>query len=126
MTGPLAWPPFTIGVEMREQPVSQRVAEHVAAFNRSVRSGDWTAFADRFTPDAAMRFVGVPVGPFAGRAEIAAGYASQPPSDTLTVSRVVSRGDVDELWFAWDKGGTGTMTLRWSDRLVAELTVAFA
>jgi hypothetical protein len=73
-----------------------------------------------------MRFVGVPVGPFTGRESIAAGYASQPPSDTLTVSRAVSSGDVDRLWFAWDNGGTGTMTLRWSGNLIAELTVTFS
>ena len=70
--------------------------------------------------------VGIPAGPFNGREAIAAGYASQPPSDTLTVSRAVSSGDVDELWFAWDNGGTGTMTLRWSAHLIAELTVTFA
>src|ERR1700722_472324 len=114
------------GGEMPREPVGHRAAEHVAAFNRCVRTGDWACFADRFTSDATMRFVGVPAGPFTGREAIAAGYASQPPSDTLTVSRVVSCGDVDELWFAWDKGGTGIMTLRWSAHLVAELTVTFA
>jgi hypothetical protein len=51
---------------------------------------------------------------------------SQPPTDTLTVRRAVCSADVDELWFAWDNGGTGRMTLRWSDRLIAELTVTFA
>jgi hypothetical protein len=111
---------------MSKEPISQRAAEHVAAFNHSVRSGDWAAFADRFAPDATMRFVGIPVGPFTGREAIAAGYASQPPSDTLTVSRAVSSGDVDELWFAWDNGSTGTMTLRWSGDLIAELTVTFS
>jgi len=111
---------------MSKEPISQRAAEHVAAFNHSVRSGDWASFADRFASDATMRFVGVPAGPFNGREAIAAGYASQPPSDTLTVSRAVSSGDVDELWFGWDNGGTGTMTLRWSAHLIAELTVTFA
>ena len=111
---------------MSEEPISRRAAEHVAAFNDSVRSGDWSVFADRFTPDATMRFVGVPAGPFKGREGITAGYASQPPSDTLTVSRAASSGDVDELWFAWDNGGAGTMTLRWSGDLIAELTVTFS
>ena len=111
---------------MSKEPISHRAAEHVAAFNHNVRSGDWAAFADRFAPDATMRFVGVPAGPFNGREAIAAGYAAQPPSDTLTVSRAVSSGDVDELWFAWGNGGTGTMTLRWSAHLIAELTVTFA
>jgi len=110
---------------MSQARVSPRAAEHVAAFNHCVRSGDWAAFAERFAPEATMRFVGVPAGPFAGRDAIAAGYASQPPSDTLTISRAVTSGNVDELWFAWDHGGTGTMTLSWSGDLIAELTVTF-
>ena len=111
---------------MTAEPISERAASHVAAFNDTVRSGNWADFARRFTPDATMRFVGMPVGPFAGREAIAAAYAYQPPSDTLTVTRGVSSGDVDELWFAWDSGGTtGTMTLRWSGDLIAELTVTF-
>jgi hypothetical protein len=40
---------------MSEEAISERAARHIAALNDSVRSGDWTAFADRFTPDAAMR-----------------------------------------------------------------------
>ncbi|HEY2075151.1 MAG TPA: hypothetical protein VGH53_02340 [Streptosporangiaceae bacterium] len=106
--------------------ISERAARHVAAFNDSVRSGEWAEFAGRFTPDATMCFAGIPVGPFTGREAIAAGYASQPPSDTLTVTRGVSSGDVDELWFAWDSSGaTGTMILHWSGELIAELTVTF-
>lgn len=109
------------------EPISERAARHVAAFNDAVRSGEWAGFAGRFTSDATMRFVGVPAGPFTGREAIAAGYASQPPSDTLTVTRGVSSGDVDELWFAWDGSGTtGTMTLLWSGDLIAELTVTFS
>ena len=112
---------------MSDEPISERAARHVAAFNNSVLSGDWANFAGRFTPDAMMRFVGIPVGPFTGREQIAAGYAAQPPSDTLTVSRSVSTGDVDELWFTWDTSGTtGTMVLRWSADLIAELTVTFS
>jgi hypothetical protein len=110
---------------MSGEPISQRAAGHVADFNHRVRSGDWAGFADRFTPGATMRFVGVPAGPFAGREAIAAAYAAQPPSDTLTVSRAVSSGDVDQVWYSWDSGGTGSMTLRWREGLVAELTITF-
>lgn len=107
--------------------ICERAATHVAAFNDSVRSGEWASFARRFTPDATMRFVGVPVGPFTGRDEIAAGYAAQPPSDTLTATRGVCTDDVDELWFTWDSSKTaGTMILRWSGDLIAELTVSFS
>jgi hypothetical protein len=38
----------------------------------------------------------------------------------------VSSGDADKLWFAWDNGGTGTMTLRWSGDLIAKPTIAFS
>jgi steroid Delta-isomerase len=111
---------------MSGEPISERAARHVAAFNDSVRSGEWADFAARFTPDATMRFAGIPVGPFTGREAIAAGYASQPPSDTLTVTRGASSDDVDELWFAWDgSNATGTMILRWSGDLISELTVTF-
>src|SRR3974390_1614372 len=115
------------GAEMSGEPISDRAPGHVAALNDSVRSGEWADFAGRFTPDATMRFVGTPVGPFTGREAIADGYASQPPSDTLTVIHSVSSGDADELWFAWDSGGTtGTMILRWSGDLIAELTITFS
>jgi steroid Delta-isomerase len=111
---------------MTGQPISERAARHVAAFNDSVRSGEWEDFSGRFTPDATMRFVGVSAGPFAGREAIAAGYAAQPPSDTLTVTRGVSSGDVDELWFCWDRSSaTGTMVLRWRGDLIDELTITF-
>jgi steroid Delta-isomerase len=110
---------------MGEEPISPRAAEHVAAFNFSVRSGNWAAFADRFTADAVMRFAGVPAGPFTGREAIAAGYTTEPPSDTLTVTSAVTSGNVDELRFAWDHGGTGTMTLSWCGDFIAELTVTF-
>jgi hypothetical protein len=73
-----------------------------------------------------MGFVGVPVGPFIGREAIAAGYAFQPPTETLTVTRGVSSGDIDELWFVWDSSRTtGAMMLRWSGDLISELTVTF-
>jgi hypothetical protein len=112
---------------MSGSQASERAARHVEAFNASVRSGDWADFAGRFAPDATMRFAGVPVGPFTGREAIAAAYTAQPPTDTLTVTRGVSSGDVDELWFAWDgTGDTGTMLLRWNGDLIAELTVTFS
>jgi hypothetical protein len=112
---------------MSGESISERAARHVAAFNECVRSGEWYDFAGRFTHSATMHFVGVPVGPFIGRAAIAAGYAAQPPSDTLSVSRGISAGDIDELWFTWDSTrAAGTMILRWSGDLVAELTVTFS
>lgn len=103
----------------------ERVREHARAFNSAVRSGDFRPFAATFTEDAVMRFVGVPAGPFVGRTAIAEAYATQPPTDTLTVGEVTTQADVDVVRFQWDGGGTGTLTVRWREGQVADLTVVF-
>ena len=110
---------------MSTEAVPGRVARHVTAFNAAVRSGRWAEFADRFAPDATMSFAGVPAGPFAGRDQIAAAYAAQPPSDTLEVRAVSAAGPADVVSFAWSAGGAGTMTLTWDGDLVAALEIRF-
>jgi steroid Delta-isomerase len=105
--------------------IPERVREHARQFNAAVRSGDFGRFVATFTDDAVMRFVGVPAGPFVGRAAIGQAYASQPPTDTLTVHEVSSEGDVDVVRFTWDGGGAGTLTVRWRAGQVADLTVVF-
>jgi hypothetical protein len=72
-----------------------------------------------------MRFIGVPAGPFLGRAAIANAYADQPPTDTLTIRQVDSIGAVDTVFFAWSAGGGGVMRLTWEGQLVASLDVTF-
>jgi steroid Delta-isomerase len=113
------------GQAMGIQDAPARVAQHVTAFNAAVRSGDWSAFADRFAPGATMAFTGVPAGPFTGRAEIARAYARQPPADTMAVQSVSSAGPVDAVSFAWAAGGTGRMQLTWESGLITRLEVSF-
>jgi ketosteroid isomerase-like protein len=105
--------------------MSRRAREHVERFNAAAGSGDWTRFVAAFTDDAVMSFAGAPAGPYAGRAAIARAYAQRPPADTMTVTSVRADGDTDLVRFAWDAGGTGTMTIRWRDGRVAALEVAF-
>jgi steroid Delta-isomerase len=105
--------------------IPDRVRDHAASFNAAVRSGDFAPFVATFAKDAVMRFAGVPAGPFAGRAAIARAYAAQPPTDTLTIGEVETSDDVDVVHFTWDHGGTGTLTVRWGDGLVADLTISF-
>ncbi|QBR92019.1 nuclear transport factor 2 family protein [Nocardioides euryhalodurans] len=102
-----------------------RVAHHVAAFDEAVASGDWASFATRFAEDAVLDFVGVPAGPFVGRAAIAAAYDAQPPTDTMDLLGVETDGDVDVARFVWRAGGTGTMRFTWRDGTIARLVVAF-
>ncbi|WP_329000643.1 nuclear transport factor 2 family protein [Kribbella sp. NBC_00709] len=99
-----------------------RTADHVAAFNQAVTTGDWDSFAERFAVDATMRFVAIPVGPFEGRTAIAAAYKENPPAETMTLI-----ADGDELArFRWSGGGTGSMELDWApDGTVQALTVSF-
>ncbi len=59
--------------------------EHVSRFNAGVRSGDWNAMLELFADDAELEFVGIPVGPFAGREAITAAYAAQPPDDEIVL-----------------------------------------
>ena len=105
--------------------MSERVRGHVERFNTAQRSGEWAPFVATFTEDAVMSFAGVPAGPYEGRDAIAEAYGQQPPSDTMSVTSVATDGDTDVVRFAWDAGGTGTMTLRWRDGRVAGLHIAF-
>ncbi|HEY3010013.1 MAG TPA: nuclear transport factor 2 family protein [Micromonosporaceae bacterium] len=105
--------------------IPSRVAGHCERFNAAIRAGDFTAFVQTFTNDAVMRFHGVPAGPYRGRDEIAAAYARRPPTDTMIIRSVRTEGDTDVVRFAWDSGGSGTMTVRWRDGMVADVAVAF-
>ncbi|MPZ29089.1 MAG: nuclear transport factor 2 family protein [Micromonosporaceae bacterium] len=105
--------------------MNQRVREHLASFNAAQRSGDWRPFLAGFAHDAVMSFAGMPAGPYTGRAAIAQAYAQRPPTDTMRAVSVRTEQDTDVVRFAWDAGGTGTMTLRWRDGQLTSLHVAF-
>jgi GNAT superfamily N-acetyltransferase len=105
-----------------------RADAHVRAFNKAVGSGAWTAFAGRFAVDARMEFVGVPAGPFVGRASIAAAYDASPPDDTIERrGAVVEAGGETVVPYRWVRSGeTGTMRLGFdADGLVQRLVVTF-
>lgn len=100
------------------------VDAHLDAFNSAVRTGGWSAFVDRFSDDAELVFVGVPVG----RAAIEAAYVAHPPDDSM--SRVgAPEHDADEhvVRFRWDRtGDTGTMRFTSApDGRVRRLVVSF-
>jgi steroid Delta-isomerase len=105
--------------------MTDRVENHFRMFNEPVRSQDWTAFLATFTPDAVMKFNGIPAGPYIGSQQIARAYAERPPSGTMTCLSVTREGDDDVVRFAWDAGGGGTLRLSWRDAAVAGLTVTF-
>jgi steroid Delta-isomerase len=79
------------------------LAEHVERFNQAIRTGDFGPMLEQFADDARLEFVGVPVGPFAGRQAIADAYRDQPPDDEvdlLGMARVEADGTI-ETDYAW-------------------------
>jgi hypothetical protein len=113
------------------QRVEDLAAEHVAAFNDAVASGDFAAFLERFADDAVMRFENVPgagVLEFPGRAAYAAAYARQPPDDQISIAGPVhDRDGTIVIPFVWRRDGTaGAMRLTLRDGRISRLVVAFA
>ena len=98
---------------------------HVEAFNSAVRSMSFEQFSQRFTDDAVMRFVGIPMGPFVGRDAISAAYRAQPPDDVMSLLEMTAIDNGVHARFQWSAGGTGTMSITFRDALVAELVIEF-
>jgi steroid Delta-isomerase len=102
---------------------------HVRTFNAAVESGDFGSLVELFAPDARLEFVGIPVGPFEGRDAIAAAYAAQPPTDTMTIldTAVEPDGTVVES-FSWSSDGgerSGEMRLVADGEQIRRLVVSF-
>jgi hypothetical protein len=103
----------------------ERVAAYVDRFNAAVVSGDWDRFTAGLTEEAEMVFANRPVGPFRGRAEIAAAYRAQPPDDTLLIHGIDSAGAVDTVAAAWSAGGRLTLVLSWRAEQVQRVEITF-
>ena len=101
--------------------------DHVQRFNEGIRSGDFGPMVDAFTDDAELRFEGVPVGPFAGREEIAAAYRDQPPDDEVEILGSEERDGVIVARYAWLRDGrqAGEMRLTPRDGQIGKLVVTF-
>jgi steroid Delta-isomerase len=76
------------------------LSDYVERFNAGVRTGEWEPMLELVAPDAELEFVGIPVGPFAGRAAIGEAYRVQPPDDELVL--LEPRGDLGAT-YAWAK-----------------------
>jgi len=103
--------------------------DYVMAHNEAVRTGSWDGFGDWFAEDAVLRFDGVSVGPFHGRAEIEGGYRVQPPDDEVLVFRTEVDGRrvvADYGWRAEPSAVAGKLLLTEADGRIAEFVVTFA
>lgn len=111
--------------QSRLTPMTEAAVAHVERFNAAVVTGDWSALVASLHPDAVMTFVGPPVGPFVGRAAIAAAYAENPPTDTMSIVRVSTAGDTELVAFQWSQGGTGTMEIQRAAGQITSLLIRF-
>jgi hypothetical protein len=96
----------------------------VAAFNEGVRTGEWSALVGLFTDDAELEFVGIPVGPFHGRAAIAEAYRVHPPNDEIVV--LEDRGD--SALYAWSRDPerqAGELHLEERDGAIVRLRILY-
>jgi steroid delta-isomerase len=83
---------------------------------------------DNFTDDSSLTFEGIPVGPFHGKAAIAAAYATQPPDDDITVLAVRENGDILTATYAWHRDPgvpAGEMVITARNGAIASLLVRY-
>jgi steroid Delta-isomerase len=110
-------------------PPGEFLERHVRTFNAAVESGDFAPLVELFAPDARLEFVGVPVGPFDGREAIAAAYAAQPPTDTMTILDTAAEPDGTLVErFSWTSDGgapSGVMRLVVDGEQIRRLVVSF-
>jgi drug/metabolite transporter (DMT)-like permease len=102
--------------------------DHVDRFNAGVRTGEWTPMVNGFSDDAEMEFRGVPVGPFVGRAAIAAAYHEQPTDDELRIleeREANGRVEARYAWLAEPDVAAGEMFLTPEDGRIRKLVVTF-
>jgi steroid delta-isomerase len=104
------------------------VERHVALFNHGVESGDFAPMLGHFEDDATLIFRGIPVGPFHGKAAIAAAYKTQPPTDQIDVLRIGMDGDTivaDYAWRAQPTTRAGQMRFRAENDQISELVIIY-
>ena len=102
--------------------------DYAMTHNECVRTGDWEPLREWFTEDAELAFEGVPVGPFAGRDEIAAAYRERPPDDEVLIfgvdeeeGRVIARYG----WLREPAKQAGRMLVTPRDGKLTKLVVTF-
>ncbi len=110
---------------MAEADLRALLERHVELFNEAVGTGDYGRYLDTFAEHAVMSFDDQPIGPFYGRIQIAAAYATRPPTDTMALIDMEEiGGDGVKAAFEWDEGGTGQMFLRWNANQLVELAIS--
>jgi hypothetical protein len=80
---------------------AELLRRYVKEHNAVVREGSSKNLKGVLDADAEMSFEGVAVGPFAGRDAIAAAIHARPPSDELTIGRIIEDDQRAIAPYAW-------------------------
>jgi RimJ/RimL family protein N-acetyltransferase len=114
--------------ELALPAASALLHEYLGVHNECVRSGDWSPLPEWFAEDAVLEFVGIPVGPFAGREAIARAYAERPPDDQVLTFEVDGGDDEAIARYGWLREPAhvaGTISLVRAGGTIRRLRVSF-
>jgi steroid delta-isomerase len=104
------------------------LAAHVEAFNAGVAGDGFDAMLASLTDGCVITFIGVPVGPFKGRAAIAESYAANPPDDEIVVLDAKFAPGQVTATYAWTHAPdrpAGRLTLELDGELISAITVDY-
>ena len=101
------------------------LSDYVERFNAGVRSGEWEPMLELLDPDAELEFVGIPVGPFAGRYAIGEAYRVQPPDDELVLLDRINELSAVYAWAEDPARPAGEVHLEERDGSIARIRVLY-
>jgi len=99
--------------------------DYVERLNAGVRTGEWKPMLELVAPDAELEFVGIPVGPFAGREAIGDAYRTQPPDDELVLLDRLGETSAVYAWAKEPARPAGEMHLEERDGAIVRIRVLY-
>jgi len=104
------------------------LAAHVEALNAGAAGGGFDAMVAGLSNGCVMTFIGVPVGPFEGRAAIAKAYGANPPDDAIVVLDAAFAPACVTATYAWSKAPdrpAGRLLLELEGTLISAVTIDY-
>jgi steroid Delta-isomerase len=101
------------------------LSDYVERFNAGVRAGEWEPMLELVAPDAELEFVGIPVGPFAGREAIGEAYRFQPPDDELVLLEPRGEHGAVYAWAGEPNRPAGELHLEERDGAIVRIRVLY-
>ena len=101
------------------------LSAYVERFNAGARSGNWEPMLELLAPDAELEFVGIPVGPFAGREAIGEAYRVQPPDDEIVLLDRLGEGSAVYAWAGQPTRPAGEIHLEERDGAITRIRVLY-